>query len=78
MRNWYAEVCHMIHFHTPYLPDRIVPLHDLALSLALPAPPTSIRRHPGGLALPWGTGKDGRIVVGLPPLDLHDGVEVRW
>ena len=55
-----------------------MPLHDLALTLALPKPPTSIRQHPGNLALPWGTGRDGRIVVGLPPLDIHCCVEVRW
>lgn len=62
----------------PYLPDRIVPLHDLALTLRLPTPPVSIRSHPGDLALPWGQERDGRIVVGLPPLDIHCCIEARW
>jgi hypothetical protein len=63
---------------TPYLPDRVVPLHGLTLTLNLPTPPAGIRLHPGDLALPWDTGRNGQVEVRLPALDIHACVEVRW
>jgi len=63
---------------TPYLPDRVVPLHDVTLTLAPSKPPTSIRQRPGDLALPWRTDQDGHVLIDLPPLKIHCCVEVRW
>jgi hypothetical protein len=74
---------HLIHHNgswrpgTPYLPDRVVPLRDLALTLALPRPPSSIRQQPGDVALPWRAGPDGRTVVTVPQVAIHTCIEVR-
>ena len=54
-----------------YAFDEIPPVGPLDVALRLPAPPTRIVRQPAGEALPF-TMRDGRAVVTLPRLEIHD------
>jgi hypothetical protein len=75
---------HLIHHHgswrpgTPYLPDRVAPLHGVRLTLRTPQPPASLHWQPEGTPLPWRTAPDGRLAVDLPPIGIHGCAEVRW
>jgi hypothetical protein len=43
----------------------------LEVALRLPAPPASVVRQPAGERLPF-LMRDGRVVVSLPRLEIHD------
>jgi hypothetical protein len=54
-----------------YAFDEIPRVGPLQVALQLPAPPTRIVRQPSGEPLPF-TMRDGRAVVTLPALEIHD------
>lgn len=74
---------HLVHHHggwkpgNPYLPDRIIPAHGVALRLRLPEAPVTVRQFPGNLHLPWGVDPhDGRTILTVSPVEIHCCVEV--
>lgn len=76
-------VLHLLH----YIPERrgrdfdvledVIPLHDVALDLALPRPARSARVVPAGQPLDLAT-RDGRQILTLPRLNGHAMIELAW
>ena len=58
-----------------YAFDEIPPVGPLEIALRLPAAPSRIVRQPSGDVMPFTT-REGRVVVAMPRLELHDVIVV--